>query len=490
MAAKKSKGTVGVIGLGIMGGAFAKNLAAAGWRVVGYDISAAAKRTAQHAGVEIARNAAELAAVDYCWQAGHKAMARSANREAVAYLDEALESLRHVPEESRAVAQAFDIRLDLRSALIPLGEFPRIFQLLRELESFAERLGDQRRQGLVAALMAGAYPTIGRHDQAAHHGERAREIASVLGDTVIGVLANTYLCAAYFFLGEHERSIEAARRVVSLLPRELNHESFGVAIRPAVFARGYLSWSLSELGRFAEAEASAREALELAEATGHPQTVAAGLVSVGTFYVRHGDVGYAVGPFERARDLCQRHDIPLFRPVVSSFLGYALALSARFTEAESILREALEEAALMRMGTFHSQMIMWLGEARFLMGAVEEASELAKDALRNTRERHEAGLEAWALRLVAEVTTRHEVLDVPVELYRQAMRRADHLGLRPLTARCHLGLGSLYRRAGKDQDAHAQLVAAAALFRKMQMPLWIDRVDAELRMLVAIDMTR
>src|SRR5487761_2041793 len=61
MAAKKRKGTVGVIGLGIMGGAFAKNLAAAGWRVIGYDISAAAKRAAQHAGVEIARNAVELA---------------------------------------------------------------------------------------------------------------------------------------------------------------------------------------------------------------------------------------------------------------------------------------------------------------------------------------------------------------------------------------------------------------------------------------------
>ena len=42
--AGKSKGTVGVIGLGIMGGAFARNLAAAGWRVVGYDISAARRR--------------------------------------------------------------------------------------------------------------------------------------------------------------------------------------------------------------------------------------------------------------------------------------------------------------------------------------------------------------------------------------------------------------------------------------------------------------
>ena len=59
--AKKSKGTVGVIGLGIMGGAFAKNLAAAGWRVVGYDISAARRREAARAGVKIARNAADVA---------------------------------------------------------------------------------------------------------------------------------------------------------------------------------------------------------------------------------------------------------------------------------------------------------------------------------------------------------------------------------------------------------------------------------------------
>ena len=61
-AAKRSKGTVGMIGLGIMGGAFAKNLAAAGWRVVGYDISAARRREAERAGVEIARSAVEVAA--------------------------------------------------------------------------------------------------------------------------------------------------------------------------------------------------------------------------------------------------------------------------------------------------------------------------------------------------------------------------------------------------------------------------------------------
>ncbi len=62
MAARKTKGTVGVIGLGIMGGAFAKNLVAAGWRVIGFDISAAKRREAQRAGVETANNAAAVAA--------------------------------------------------------------------------------------------------------------------------------------------------------------------------------------------------------------------------------------------------------------------------------------------------------------------------------------------------------------------------------------------------------------------------------------------
>lgn len=61
VAAKKNKGTIGVIGLGIMGGSFAKNLAASGWRVIGYDLSAKARKAAERAGVEIARSAADVA---------------------------------------------------------------------------------------------------------------------------------------------------------------------------------------------------------------------------------------------------------------------------------------------------------------------------------------------------------------------------------------------------------------------------------------------
>ncbi len=59
---KRSKGTVGVVGLGIMGGAFARNLVKSGWRVIGYDLSATRRREARRKGVEIAGSAAAAAA--------------------------------------------------------------------------------------------------------------------------------------------------------------------------------------------------------------------------------------------------------------------------------------------------------------------------------------------------------------------------------------------------------------------------------------------
>ena len=62
MSAASAKGTVGVIGLGIMGGAIAKNLAAAGWRVVGYDIDAARSTEAKAAGIDTVANTAAVAA--------------------------------------------------------------------------------------------------------------------------------------------------------------------------------------------------------------------------------------------------------------------------------------------------------------------------------------------------------------------------------------------------------------------------------------------
>ena len=264
-------------------------------------------------------------------------MARSANREAVAYFEQALDALQHCPDDGGTIETAFEVRLDLRSALIPLGEFMRVFQTLHELESLAERLKDPRRQGLVAALMAGVYPSFGQAEQAVAYGERARRIAADLGDRTIDVLAHTYLGAAYFSLGQCERSIECTRRVVRLLPGERSHDSFGVAIRPAVFARGFLCWALSELGRFPGS--GGRGARDPGPGRGDRPSPDRGRRAPRARHLpRPAGRRCARGrPVERARDCVTVTTSPSGVRSSRTFLGYSLALSARFSEAESLL---------------------------------------------------------------------------------------------------------------------------------------------------------
>jgi tetratricopeptide (TPR) repeat protein len=64
--------------------------------------------------------------------------------------------------------------------------------------------------------------------------------------------------------------------------------------------------------------------------------------------------------------------------------------------------------------------------------------------------------------------------------YRQALVRVDELGMRPLIAHCHLGLGKLYRRTGERQEAKEHLTTATSMYREMDMRFWLEQAEAEL----------
>ena len=64
--------------------------------------------------------------------------------------------------------------------------------------------------------------------------------------------------------------------------------------------------------------------------------------------------------------------------------------------------------------------------------------------------------------------------------YEQALALANELGMRPLAAHCHRGLGALNRQLGNQEGARRHLTAAHDLYREMGMELWLDRATAEL----------
>ena len=100
--------------------------------------------------------------VAYLRQAGAKALARSANREAVGFFEQAVTALQHLPETRETLEQAIDLRFDLRTALFPLGEFERIVGHLREAERLATALDDPRRLGQMSAYMCNHLTATGR----------------------------------------------------------------------------------------------------------------------------------------------------------------------------------------------------------------------------------------------------------------------------------------------------------------------------------------
>ena len=117
-------------------------------------LSRSTRRACRAAGA--ARPAGEVwpKAVAYLRQAAAKAGARSANREAVSCLEQALGALPHLPQSPETREQAIDLRLDLQAPLNGLGEIERLLDYLREAEPLAGALGDLPRMGRVAAHMA------------------------------------------------------------------------------------------------------------------------------------------------------------------------------------------------------------------------------------------------------------------------------------------------------------------------------------------------
>ena len=49
--------------------------------------------------------------------------------------------------------------------------------------------------------------------------------------------------------------------------------------------------------------------------------------------------------------------------------------------------------------------------------------------------------------------------------------------MRPLVAHCHLGLGKLYRRTGKREQAQEHLATATTMYREMDMRFWLEQAD-------------
>ena len=123
-----------------------------------------------------------------------------------------------------------------------------------------------------------------------------------------------------------------------------------------------------------------------------------------------------------------------------------------------------------------------LGEAQVLASHLEEAHTLAARTLTLTRAHQERGNQAYALRLLGDIAARREPpeCDQAEAHYRQALALADELGMRPLVAHCHRGLGTLYAATGQREQARTELSTTIEMYDDMEMTFWLPQTEAAL----------
>ena len=446
-------------------------------RLYGDGLSAELERLAHHS---FAGEAWEKAA-RFAREAAAKVYARSAAAaEAALLYDRALLALSRLPLTRDRMEETVDLHLAIRTPLAQLLEHERVLEHLREAERLAAGLADRRRLGRVYTFMTAVHYETAAYEEARRYGARALELVTGEGDWEIEFVVRYFLAQIALWSGDHREALNLYEQAIALDAAHEGSPRSGVFVNRLPVVVAWTAICLAELGRFTEAVAQADRALRLAEDEPFNRVVAH--LGVGRVHLERGDLATAVPALEQAFHLCHRTNNLLYLVQVIAALGYARALWGAPAEGLALLETAVSRAHARRQAVVAST-LAWQGEALFLAGRPEEAWAAVERACALARERGERCHEARALHLLGKLALDREPadLDDAERHFRQGLALAEALGMRPLLAHCHLGLGRLCRRVEKSPEAEEHLITASTMYREMEMRLWLAEADPEPR---------
>ena len=349
-------------------------------------------------------------ALAYCRQAGEKAMARSAYREAVAYFEQALRPSRICRSTRDTREQAIDLRLALRSALLPSGRlwaYPGVSARGR-----GPRRGPRRPASAGTGLALSVTPFLtawARMTRPSPPPSAPSRSPRPAGMSSCRRWRTSYLGLAYQAQGDYRRAIDCLRQTVASLDGARRHERFGQVILPAVHLpclprlvpcrAGHVRRGQCPRGRRAadcRGGGSPREP--------HDVPLGGSVCCPSAKATCPGRSPCSNGPWASVRTRTSR----LYFPWMAAALGAAYTLAGRVADAVPLLTQAMEQTMATEMVGYQALCRLSLGEAQLLAGRLEEAHALAERALALAREHQERGNQAYALRLLGEIAAQRE----------------------------------------------------------------------------------
>ena len=256
----------------------------------------------------------------------------------------------------------------------------------------------------------------------------------------------------------------------------------------SVNCKGWLIRSLAQIGNFHETLRHGEDAISIANELQYPLSIVLAYYAVGVVALIKGDIDQAIAALERSLTVCEKTEIPVQRPLVVSSLAAAYAHATRFAEAVELLesvadrniwvtdedRQPLPYGKVMR--------IVWEVEALMLSGRSDAAVAAVQRVLPVSEASKDKGSEAWLRCLLGDLVTclDQRALKEAEANYTVALDLAQKLGMRPVEARCRLGIGQLHAKHSNLEGAREELTKAIDLYQSMSMPFWIAKANRAL----------
>jgi class 3 adenylate cyclase/predicted ATPase len=400
-------------------------------------------------------------AVRYLRQAAAKAIARSANHEAVAFLEGALRALAELPPSDERLKEALDIQLDLGPALIVTagGAAPEVHAAYTRARELCERIGDSAR--LFQAVWGLWYASLnrGQHRETRALAEQLLGVARDTGDSILLLEAHHSLWATRFQLGELSEARPHFDEGLRLYdPRHHRALAFRYAGHDAdVCGRGHLSLTLWVLGYPDQAVRCSEDALGRARGLGHPSSTIIAHYMAAELRGDCGEYGAAAERAEVVAAVASAHGQIAYLDRASTLLG---ALGVELRAGGDLLTRLAHALAATRRAGWNWRDLWSLGRLVSLCGRAGHVEE-ALGALAETT----AGIqppnlyEAELHRLKAELLERPAGAD-PAEAeaaFRRAAQTARDRAQKSFELRAATGLARLLGKRGRRDEARRML---------------------------------
>ena len=397
-------------------------------------------------------------AATYLLQAGAKAAARSAFTEGVAYFQQALEALNHLPESRKTLEQTIDIRVNLGPALIAMKGFaaPEVVQTYTEARETCERLGDTSQLFPVLWGLSRVHNYRGGTQVARELGEQLLDLAKRAQDPQLLLEAHHTLWATLFSLGEFTLAQDHYQQGIAIYDpqQHAQHASLYGGHDPGVCGLRHASQMLWLLGYPDQALQRSKDALALAQKLSQPSTLSFALYASAWVHQHRGERQAVQERVETTITLATEQG--LTRWVVQGRILQGWLLAEQGKGREGILQMRHGGAVTLRERPHY---VALLAEACRKEGQMEEGVAMVIEELARVHETGERYYEAELNRVKGELLLKHAVRDeVEAECcFQKGLDVARSQKARSLELRAAMSLSRLWQRQGKMPEARQLL---------------------------------